>query len=232
MSASILTFAGRTVALAPPRVVVALFSTIGYRLEKEGRGSRFPFVMRLFGGALNPPELPATLAELDIIARELRTLPARSAIANLDRLTPFAARGECVDPKAASAFDLLLGLDGRPLIAVIHSALAECARSGSKVTLTTPLAMRWHRKGFLWAVTGVLWTCIGYVYFPRHIFMPAGLHSGPLAWPLGLIMLAGGLYALVEAPSSGRSGPRRQLDWIGFALTVASIVLVVLSWRS
>jgi Immunity protein 70 len=209
-----------------------LFSTISYRLEKSGRASRFPFVMRLFGGSLDPPELPAAVAELDIIARELRILPARSAMANLDRLTAFQARGECVDPKAASAFDLFLGLDGRPLVTVIQSAMTECARSGSKVTLTTPLVMRWHRKGFLWALTGVFWIGIGYVYFPRHIFMPAGLHSGPLAWPLGLIMLAGGLYALVDVPSSGRSGPRRQLDWIGLALTVASILLVVLTWRS
>ena len=232
MAASILSFAGKTVPLASPRIVDALFATISYRLEPQGRGSRFPFVMnRLYSGVLDPPELPAALAELGLIVGELRKLPANQAISSLARMVPFRPQpGDQVNPRAASVFDLLIGPGGEPLISTIQSAVGESTRAGVTITLGTPLAVRWNRKGLFNVALGLLWTGIGYVYFPHDIIVPRGMHSGPLAWPIGLVMLAGGLVSLLEVPAAGRS--RRQLEWIGAALGVFAVFLIVWTWRS
>jgi 2,3-bisphosphoglycerate-dependent phosphoglycerate mutase len=231
MVTSTLSFAGKNIPLAPPEVIDALFGTVSYRLEPQGLGSRFPCVMNgLYRGLLRPPELPAALAELGVIAQELRKLPASQAIESLNRLVPFRPQGNYVNPGAAFAFDLFAGSGGQPLITAIQEAVGESTRAGVKIALHTPFAVRWHKKGLLNVALGALWTGIGCVYFPHDIIVPMGMHSGPLAWSLGPVVLAGGLISLMEVPAPGRA--RRRVEWISSALIALMLLVVVLAWRT
>lgn len=129
MSNATLTVGDKSYALAPDFVLEALFSTVSYRFEPDGRASRFPRVMKdLFGGQLDPKDADAALAEMETIEREMKTLEPSRAIWNLDGLAPIEPDGQLFNASAANAFDFFAAADRRPLLAVLREGIYE-ARS-------------------------------------------------------------------------------------------------------
>lgn len=151
--------------IAAPVAVQALFATISYRLEPQGRGSRFPIVMnRLYAGGLQEPEMLAAIAELDVIASELRAIPVDRAIANLENLAPFRARAPLVNDRAASLFDYFIALDQRPLVTALRAAIEYNRATSTPVKFDTPEVRRERRLLVLSGIVAV--TLAGYYFAP------------------------------------------------------------------
>jgi hypothetical protein len=113
----ILSVGGQSRELAPDRVVEALFTTIGCRLEPQGQGTRFPAVMEdLYSGYLAPGRAAATLRELQEIEDALRKIPVSDVVWSLADLRRGDDAKEAVNHRAANAFDYFVDIDGRPLI--------------------------------------------------------------------------------------------------------------------
>src|SRR5215470_4756251 len=103
-----------TFELGPKTMLEALFATITYRLEPDGRGSRFPMVMkRLYSGRLRPSEIPGAVRELEAIESELTGLPADRAIWSLSDLRRRDDRELPVNHRATNVRDYFVGADGR-----------------------------------------------------------------------------------------------------------------------
>lgn len=231
-------FAGRRVELAAPAVVEAFFATITYRLEPQGRGTRFPVViMGLYGGHLSPQEMPAAVAELDVIAAELRTLAPGKAIGNLGNLTPFRALPPLVNDSAASLFDYFITLTGTPLVAALRSAIDQSRTAELPLTFQSPQVVK-DRNASIWAIVGgAAWSLIGYFYFPNFVIVPLGagpLTGGPLIWPIGLPFLGVGILALLGFRGSVRTFKRGGDSHVGVTLIALAAVVLWLfaTWRS
>ena len=163
--------------LADAYLVQALFATISYRLEPQGRGTRFPIVMnRLYAGGLKPPEMLAAAAELDVIARELQTVAVDRAIASLDTLRPFRAGAPHVDERAADLFHYFLARDGRPLVTALRAEI-QAGGGADSIKFDTPEA-RFERRTLIVGVI-VMAGLVGYWLAPTerlsNIFLFAGL---------------------------------------------------------
>src|SRR5258708_31610495 len=91
----------------------SFFTTVGCRLEPDGRATRFPAVMGdLYDGVLLPDRAAEALAELAQIERELRLLAAEKVPGVSGRVS-------------GDAYRLLASPDGRPLVEHLRAAFEE-----------------------------------------------------------------------------------------------------------
>ena len=225
--------AGRRTELAAPDIAQALFATITYRLEPQGRGSRFPVViLGLYGGRLLPHEMRAALAEMDVIANELQGMPPDRAIRSLKDLTPFRAGNGA----APSLFEYFLALDGKPLVASLRTAVEQSYAAASPLKFDSPQVVKDRRMGRLWILVGAAWSVAGFLYFPDFVIVPIGssLHGGPLLWPIGLAIMGLGLLSLLEfrRVRSFRKA-RASHQWLAAIVGMAFVALwIAITWRS
>jgi 2,3-bisphosphoglycerate-dependent phosphoglycerate mutase len=231
---TLIEFAGKKVGIAAPQGVQAFFATVTYRLEPQGRGSRFPIVMnRLYAGGLDESDLLAAGAELDAIAAELRRIHAGKAIGSLDNLEPFSVRAPLVNERAGSLFDYFVAAGGTPLVVALRSAVEQARVAGSPLKLHSPEVERNRKGAVLSMVFGLAWSAIGYVYFRDYVIVPGGSHShsGLLVWPIGLPIAALGAVALL--PHKGRIQTlSRRHEWLAVVAGMALILLwAALTWR-
>lgn len=122
--------------LAPEHILEAMFATISYRLEPEGRATRFPQVLTgLYGGYLKPENAAQALQELGIIEQEMKNLPPERAVWNLQDLTPIDPAGQPFNGMAKNAYDFFRAADNRPIIAVLRDAVYESRTSQQPLKL-------------------------------------------------------------------------------------------------
>jgi 2,3-bisphosphoglycerate-dependent phosphoglycerate mutase len=224
--------AGRRTELAASDIVQALFGTISYRLEPEGRGSRFPVViLGLYGGRLMPEEMLAALAELDVIANDLKALPQDRAVRSLKELKPFRAG----NGSANSLYEYFLALDGTPLVAALRDKIEQTRAAAEPITFDSPQVIKDRRMGRLWIIVGAAWSLAGFFYFPDFVIVPIGsnLHGGPLLWPIGLAIMGLGLLSLFQFRKL-RTFRKSQAShqWIAAIIGMAIVALwVAITWR-
>jgi 2,3-bisphosphoglycerate-dependent phosphoglycerate mutase len=112
----------------------SFFSTVGYQLEKEGWGSRFPALVReLYGGRLAAERVPEARRELETIRRELSELPPDARVYDYDdpnRETPWP-----VPPGASSLADSFLSAGGKNLLDVITRGLDVSEETGADLEI-------------------------------------------------------------------------------------------------
>jgi 2,3-bisphosphoglycerate-dependent phosphoglycerate mutase len=101
----------------------AFFSTVSYRLETDGWGSRFPVLLRgLYKGMLPAEKIPAALDELDTIHDELADYSLTKVvwdIYDLDKLPPVNFNPPTTVSNLSEYFTTE---DGKDLIAKMHDA--------------------------------------------------------------------------------------------------------------
>jgi hypothetical protein len=115
--------------LAPQCILDGLFATIGYRLEPGGTGTRFPITMaQLRLGRLDPAKSDEAAVELDTIARELKAVPFRRAVWNLNNPVPIDDAKMPVNRSAISAYDYFVTTGGSPVLGVLRELVEESRR--------------------------------------------------------------------------------------------------------
>src|SRR5262245_7778611 len=136
----------QTYDLGPPIVIDGLFATINYRLEPDGRGTRFPTVMnRLYAGRLSPTEAPAASQEPQEIEGRLATLTPDRAVWSLSDLRRRDDSQLPVNRSARHLGDYFLAVNGRPLLAALQEAVHLGLDQNQPVVLASSEARRQNR---------------------------------------------------------------------------------------
>jgi hypothetical protein len=112
----------------------SFFSTIAYRLEPDGWGSRFPALMKeLYAGRLPLDRVPEAQRELETVLAELGQRPPEErvfAYEDPERPTPWP-----VPPGAQSLADCFLTASGDNLLEVIAETLEDALEAGADVEI-------------------------------------------------------------------------------------------------
>ena len=109
----------------------SFFDTVAVRLEGGSRGSRFPTLAALYRDGEVPPDAAgAARDELVRVERELAQHPPTAVVWDIDRLGVLPPWGSDIADTITSLGNYFVAADGRPLIAVMDSALDASARTG------------------------------------------------------------------------------------------------------
>jgi len=121
-----LTVENTVLRLSEDDVLASFFSTVSYRLEPEGWGTRFPALMDdLYLGHLPTERLAEAASELATVREELTRLPASEVIADYD--DPERAAFPPPESREAPAGEYFRSHDGRELLTVLEGGV-EVAR--------------------------------------------------------------------------------------------------------
>jgi 2,3-bisphosphoglycerate-dependent phosphoglycerate mutase len=210
--------------LAPDRAVEAMFTTIGCRLEPQGRGTRFPAVMDdLYAGYLTPARAPGALKELDEIEACLRTIPITQVICSLADLRRGGDSDEGVNHRASNVFDYFIDVDGRPLTSRLRDGVQECLNSQQPMRLGYPGETRNSMVvGAALTFLGFAWLFLGHTLIPGWTIGWAGNPKSRLpVWTFGMDFVMLGIGILIAAPLPGLS------DWFRRRPAVLGTVAIV-----
>jgi hypothetical protein len=200
----LLTVGGNSRELAPDRVIEALFTTIGCRLEPQGRGTRFPAVMDdLYSGYLTPGGAPDALRELQEIEDALRKIPVSDVIWSLADLRRGDNANEPVNHCAANAFEYFVDTDGRPLISRLRDGVRECLNSAQALRLAYPSEARGFLSYALFlAVLGFAWLFLGRALVPGWVLARHTVKGAIPIWTFGMdfVMLGIGIMTAAVFP--------------------------------
>jgi hypothetical protein len=210
--------------LAAERVVDALFTTIGCRLEPHGQGSRFPAVMDdLYSGYLAPSRAPVAQRELLEIEAALRQVAVTDVVWSLADLRRGDDAAEPVNHRATNAFEYFVDADGVPLIARLRESVAECLGSKQVLKLTNAGdASKFVYFGFALVVLGLAWLFLGRAFIPN--WNVHHLRASMPLWTFGMDFVILGLGFAVAGAFPGVS------DWFRrrpAALAALAIVCVI-----
>jgi hypothetical protein len=203
---SVLRVGGQTYDLGPSEMVDGLFATISYRLEPDGRGSRYPIVMnRLYAGAaVSPSDASAAKRELQEIDARLAALPPDRVVWSLSNLRRRDDSLLPVNHAARNVRDYFIA-NGRPLMTLLDEAVRLGQDRSEPVELASSEAKDPYGGAKFALIVGFLWTAVGYVFLRHWVLAPYGSDStqGPLLWPAGISMMAGGALAALKARYPG-----------------------------
>ncbi|WZH38201.1 MAG: Imm70 family immunity protein [Microbacterium enclense] len=114
----------------------SFFDTLTARLEDGVRGSRFPTLAALYlDGELSPDAASAARDELERAEHELRQHPPTAVVWDIDHPATLPPWGTNIADTIVSLGDYFVTSDGRPLIAVMDSALDASVRTGKPVRI-------------------------------------------------------------------------------------------------
>jgi hypothetical protein len=215
-----------------------LFASISYRLEPNGRGSRFPWIVNLMhSGWLAPSHSLEASRELDQIEAELALLPPEHAVWSLSDLRRMDDRDLAVNHAAQNLRDYFIADNGRTLIAVLREAVLVGLEQNMPVKLASAEAHKQSQNAWLRLIVGLLWITLGYLFFRDWIFATAnhtGRAQGPLLWPAGFFVFGEGAarLLLMRYPLMGdRLGPVVRSIGLPVLLMAAGVLYMALAWR-
>ena len=110
----------------------AFFSTISYRLEKHGWGSRFPCLLKkLYQGKLEENDSEKALEELSVIVDELRNFSPDKVVWDIEDLRARPPWGDNISSDITDLSNYFVTSTGRDLVGVLRECLEEqCDRGG------------------------------------------------------------------------------------------------------
>jgi TPR repeat protein len=227
--ANLLRVGSQSYDLGPSPVADGFFSSLSYRLEPNGRGTRFPLIMGIYAGSMKPSAADAASRELQDAERELSALAPDRAVWSLSDLRRRDDSRLPVNHAAHNLCDYFVAADGRPVLAALRDAIHASGERNEPLLLVKGDRKPVRRAAAL-LVFGALWTVLGYLYFRNWIMTALGdseATHGPLAWPLGIVVFASGLTELVSARFPGLSYWFRRRAWVGVASFVSVLALTV-----
>jgi hypothetical protein len=215
-----------TFDLGPPAIMEGLFATISYRLEPDGRGSRFPIVMnRLYAGRLGPADLSAACRELEEIETGLASLPSDRAVWSFSDLRRRDDSRLPVNHAARNVRDYFVAGDGRPLVTVLRDATRRSQDRNEHVELASSEVRGKTRGAWTLLIGGFLWTVVGYLFLPHWIFASMSDSSpstGPLIWPAGIFVFGGGVVQLAMLRHPAIEDWFQRRIWLAVLLILAA----------
>lgn len=109
----------------------AFFSTVSYRLEPGGWGSRFPALMNeLFQGRIEAASANTALKELDTIQSELKEFMPGKVVWDIYDLKATPPWGNSISDQITSLSNYFVTSDGKDLIEVIRDRLQRLKVKG------------------------------------------------------------------------------------------------------
>lgn len=218
--------------LAPAEVIEALFATISYRLEPQGRATRFPNVIdSLYAGRLDSKDAPAALIELGHIEAGLKALPPDRAVWSFTDLRRIDDSDRPVNHAATNLYEYFIADDGELLVAHLRQAIQNSMLAKRNLTFKSRERKSSVGSALALLLIGLVWTIAGYLFFPHRILVPRGGHEGPLLWSLGILAIAGGLVFLLMAlrPNVDK-WVRRRPNTALIVFAAVTLLLLYLSW--
>jgi TonB family protein len=228
--------------LCQPVVAEGFFTTISYRLEPNGPGSRFPVIInQLSAGRMEPANAGQALRELAEIETGLASLPLDQVVWSRKVLSGWDDRQLPVNHAAKNLREYFIAADGRPLVDALRGVVAFCQHSNKLVGLANRQAQQVYRRAWAYLIGGILWTVVGFVFF-RHWVLTSLFDSmsqstkavsGPLAWPIGIFLFGTGVVMLAMAQYPALRQRLRTGSNLQVLLTVAAAGLyLVVSWST
>jgi Immunity protein 70 len=216
--------------LASERVIQAMFTTIGCRLEPQGRGTRFATAMGdLYSGYLTPTRAPAALRDLQEIEAALRQIPVSDVVWSLSDLRRGDDANEPVNHRATNAFDYFVDIDGRPLISRLRDGVEDCLNRSQVLRVTHPHESRAGvLAGLSMVVLGLAWMILGHTWVPGWVLArrtSTGKVGIPI-WTFGMDVGMVGVAFMIVAIFPG------VYDWFRRrpAASITVVISAVLGW--
>ncbi len=221
--------------LGPPVVLDGLFTTVSYRLEPGGVGTRFPLTMtQLRFGRLNPQQSEGAAVEMDLIARELKVMSPARAVRNFGSPLPFQNTGMPVNPAAGSVYDYFVNSAGIPVLSVLREMVDESRRQGLPIrTVASPRGPIVSVRKLVYTIAGgAAVAAAGYIWFPEYVLTWHGLDHGPLVWVFGeiVVILASAMLVIDQMDGLGGWGDRVR-GIVGIVLVLMALGLGYWGWR-
>jgi 2,3-bisphosphoglycerate-dependent phosphoglycerate mutase len=221
--------------LASEEILEAFFATITYRLEPDGRGTRFPVVQGdLYFGRMPAGRADEAIRELTAIGNELKKLPPSKAVWDMQLFEPRDDSRLPVNRSAANLAGYFVTQSNQPLLLAVQDWALQ-ARAGMGSSDLRPGLTQQRRFQYMVLIGGgLVWSAIGYRFFPNAIMVPAGSHDnhGPLIWPMGLIAIFVGIAGFLTEFLPPEAQPARMKP--NTLLVVAVVGLLIFGyfdWR-
>ena len=229
MATRVLTVGKQSRTLAPERVVEALFTTIGCRLEPHGQGTRFPAVMDdLYSGYLVPNRAPFAQRELLEIEAALRQVAVSEVVWSLADLRRGPDADEPVNHRAANAFEYFVDVDGIPLITRLRESVQQCLGSTQVLKLTNAGdASIFLFFGIALVLLGVAWLFLGRAFIPNWNLHYLRAHMPLWTFGMDLVMMGTGIAVAGAFPGVSDWFRRRPAALAALAITCVIGWLVV-----
>ena len=116
----------------------AFFSTISYRLEKQGWGSRFPCLLKkLYQGKLEERYAEKALEELSVIVDELRKFSPAKVVWDIEDLRARPPWGNDISSNIKDLSNYFVTSTGRDLVGVLKECLEEQRDRGGIIEIVS-----------------------------------------------------------------------------------------------
>lgn len=116
----------------------AFFSTVSYRLEENGWGSRFPCLLKkLYQGRLEQGDATQALEELDVITSELREFSPDKVVWDIENLESRPPWGNNISSEITDLSNYFVTSTGRDLIGVLRECFEELRDRGGTLEVVS-----------------------------------------------------------------------------------------------
>ena len=116
----------------------SFFSTVNYRLENDGWGSRFPILLnKLYQGSLEQKYAEQAIKELSVIATELEKLSPDQVIWDIEDLKISPPWGKDISKDITDLSNYYVTSTGRDLIGVLRESLNELLEGGNTLEVVS-----------------------------------------------------------------------------------------------
>lgn len=116
----------------------AFFSTISFRLERNGWGSRFPCLLNnLYQGKLEREDADQALKELDVITSELKNFSPDKVVWDIDNLEKRPPWGSNISSDIENLSHYFVTSSGRDLISVLRECIEQQQSKGGTIEVVS-----------------------------------------------------------------------------------------------
>lgn len=116
----------------------AFFSTIGYRLEGDFWGDRFPCLLnKLYQGKLEQDAADNALKELDVIVLGLSKLSPEKVVWDIDNLNAIPPWGNNISSDIKDLSNYFVTSSGRDLIEVLRECIEDLRDQGGVIEVVS-----------------------------------------------------------------------------------------------
>lgn len=104
----------------------SFFSTVSYRLEPEGWGTRYPYLLnKLYSGRLSVTDVPKAVKELEEVRSKLTQFGPNEVIWDIENLDKKPPWGNNISADITNLSNYFVTSDGRDLFDVMFAAFED-----------------------------------------------------------------------------------------------------------
>ncbi|PLR70131.1 immunity 70 family protein [Bacillus sp. UMB0728] len=112
----------------------SFFSTISYRLEQNGWGTEYPFLLNeLYNGKLEHKNIDSAITELEAIKKKLQNYSPSQVIWDIEDLSKRPPWGDNISKDISNLSNYFITSEGEDLIGMLLKALEKGLKTNSDV---------------------------------------------------------------------------------------------------